>query len=705
MSCASAAISSWNIYRQGEPPVLDFNHEIVVDGRTLERPCNYLLLRILPGPGEVTDPMKRPFIIVDPRAGHGPGVAGFKPDSQIGNALRSGHPCYFISFFPDPVPGQTLLDVGNAEALFIETVRRLHPEAQDKPCVIGNCQAGWAVMALSALHPDLMGPMIIAGSPLSYWAGVQGQNPMRYLGGLLGGTWLTALANDLGNGRFDGAHLVSNFERTNPGHNYWSKPYNLYSKIDTEEPRYLEFEKWWGGYFLQNAEEILAITSELFVGNKLTSGELVTPDGRRVDLRNIRSPILVFASFGDNITPPQQALGWILDLYDSVDDIRSREQTIIYNLHHDIGHLGIFVSGKIARRETAEFVENIDFIDLLPPGLYELIIEPKDPNVPGAELVAGNFITRFEPRTLDDIRAYGGNDPEDELRFATVKRISETNLGLYDLLMAPWVRMMTTEGTAELLRRMNPARSQYYLFSDLNPLMRMVQSAAGLVRENRRPASRDNPFLTVQDQVSDQIVRALDNFRDMRDAASEALFLNLYGSPLLQALVGLGAPGVRARLPRARDEAHEALVARRIADIKARVNQGGELEALLRILIHVRSDEGGADERGFQVIRKLRQERPDARSLPLSQLREIIKEQVFLMQLDEDRALAALPTLLPTEPERRTALDIVRRILEAHGPLHPDELARLRQMEVRLGLEGQTAALGRSEAGTRRQRD
>ena len=314
----------------------------------------------------------------------------------------------------------------------------------------------------------------------------------------------------------------------------------------------------------------------------------MTPDGQRVDLRNIRSPILVFASFGDNITPPQQALGWILDLYDSVDDIRSREQTIIYNLHHDIGHLGIFVSGKIARRETAEFVENIDFIDLLPPGLYELIIEPKDPNVPGAELVAGNFITRFEPRTLDDIRAYGANDPEDELRFATVKRISETNLGLYDLLMAPWVRMMTTEGTAELLRRMNPARAQYYLFSDLNPFMRMAQSAAEVVRENRRPASEDNPFLTLQNQVSDQIVRALDNFRDTRDAASEAFFLNLYGSPLLQALVGLGAPGARTRLPRARDEAHEALVARRIADIKARVNQGGELEALLRILIHVR---------------------------------------------------------------------------------------------------------------------
>ena len=301
------------------------------------------------------------------------------------------------------------------------------------------------------------------------------------------------------------------------------------------------------GFFLLNGEEIQAITDELFVGNKLSTGQIVTKDGQRVDLRNIRSPILVFASFGDNITPPQQALGWILDLYESVDDIRSREQTIIYNLHHDIGHLGIFVSGKIARKETAEFVENIDLVDLLPPGLYELIIEPKRSDTVEGDLIVGNYVTRFEPRTLDDIRAFGVNDPEDDLRFATVARVSEINLGLYDLFLRPWVRAMTTEASAEAMRRMSSHRAKYYMLSDLNPAMQVIKSMAESVRENRRPVPDDNPYLKAQNQISDQIVQALDAWRDMHDAASEALFMNTYGSPVLQALVGLHRPGAEAR--------------------------------------------------------------------------------------------------------------------------------------------------------------
>ena len=107
-----------------------------------------------------------------------------------------------------------------------------------------------------------------------------------------------------------------------------------------------------------------------------------TSDGVTVDLRNIRSPIVVFCSKGDNVTPPQQALDWILDLYEDVDEIRSYGQTIVYTIHETIGHLGIFVSGGVARKEHDELSSNIDLIDTLPPGLYEAVLERKGDEPP-----------------------------------------------------------------------------------------------------------------------------------------------------------------------------------------------------------------------------------------------------------------------------------------------------------------------------------
>ena len=87
------------------PHVLTFDVELVLDGRSLARPVNYGLVRIVPPKDTAVDPRKRPFIVFDPRAGHGPGIGGMKHDSEIGVALRAGHPCYFVGFLPEPVPG------------------------------------------------------------------------------------------------------------------------------------------------------------------------------------------------------------------------------------------------------------------------------------------------------------------------------------------------------------------------------------------------------------------------------------------------------------------------------------------------------------------------------------------------------------------------------------------------------------------------
>lgn len=682
---------------QRAPHVLDYDVELICDGRRLARPVNYLLARIVPPQDIVIDENKRPFVIVDPRAGHGPGIGGFKADSEIGVAMKAGHPCYFIGFLPEPVPRQTIEDIALAEAVFLESVISRHPMAEGKPCVIGNCQAGWAVMMLAAMRPELFGPIILAGSPLSYWAGVKGQNPMRYSGGLLGGSWLTALTSDIGAGTFDGAWLVQNFENQNPANTYWTKQYNLYSKIDTEVERYLGFEKWWGGHVTLNAEEIQFIVDELFIGNKLACGDIRTADGTAIDLRNIRSPIVVFCSKGDNITPPQQALGWILDLYDSVDEIRSYGQTIVYAVHDKIGHLGIFVSAGVARKEHDEFASNIDLIDVLPPGLYEATFEPRAGADARPDLVTGDWVMRCEERSLDDIRALGGNELEDERRFATAARVSEINLSLYRALVQPWIQAVANPAVAEAMRKLHPLRLQYEMFGSRNPFLSWLETTAPQVREERRPAADDNIFLKAQEIVSAQTVSALDGWRQMVERMSEQSFRAVYGSALLQSAIGIDTNSQRRPRSAAKSKLHAELVAKRIEELRSGFARGGLLHACVRALLYVGMARESVDERGFEAIRRLRKQGEHARRLTLSEFKSLTREQFFMLLIDQAEALRTLPGLLPPERQvRDAAFALVEQVTTARGALSGQAADRLEEIR---GLFEAAAPLGADPAG------
>jgi len=678
---------------QTAPHVLTFEAEVVIDGRKLARPVNYVLVRIAPPANSIVDPSKRPFIVFDPRAGHGPGIGGMKRESEIGVALKAGHPCYFVGFLPEPVPGQTIADICAAEAHFVEEAAARHPKAEGKPILIGNCQAGWQIMMMAALRPDLPGPIMLAGSPLSYWAGVRGKNPMRYLGGLLGGTWLTALAGDLGNGIFDGANLVANFESMHPSNTCWAKPYNVYSKIDTEAERFLDFEKWWGTPVLLNAEEMQAIADELFVGNKLSSGELRTPQDVRVDLRDIRSPIIVFCSWGDDITPPQQALHWILDLYEHEREIVAAGQTIVYCLHQSIGHLGIFVSGKVASKEHGEFAQAMDLIDVTPPGLYEAVITDLDDQIENRELVGGEYLFHLEKRTLDDIRALGGNKPEDNQRFATAARVSEINLGLYRRFVSPAVRAVANQESAELLRHMHPNRMRFELFSDKNPFMQPIAAWADRVRSDRHPASADNPFTALEHEASKWIVQTLDTWTTVRDALQETVFLGVYGSPMLQALVGLGVETPMNDRRIARDLGRETASARLSGDLVERIDQGGLVEAGVRAMLYVRMAEGRIDERAFAALRQLAAEHKVPR-VGLARFKAILREQYLMLLTHQELALRSLPKLLPADRAQRMAmLDVVHRVVTARGALPEDSRRRLDEIETLfdVGEEGRPA--------------
>ena len=669
------------------PHVLSFRAEVVLDGRKLERPVNYALVRIVPPQDVTTDPAKPPVVVVDPRAGHGPGIGGMKPESEIGVALRAGHAVYFIGFLPAPVPGQTIEDVCRAEAVFIAEVAARHPEAEGKPIVIANCQAGWQIMMTAAIRPELFGPIMLAGTPLSYWAGVRGKNPMRYLGGTLGGTWLTALAGDIGAGIFDGAGLVANFESLNPANTFWTKPYNVYSKIDSEPERFLEFETWWGNPVLLNAGEMQWIADNLFVGNKLSTGQIRTSEGARIDLRNIKSPIVCFCSWGDDITPPQQALGWVLDLYDDVDEIVANGQTIIYSLHHSIGHLGIFVSGKVAAKEHREFVSCMEMIEATPPGLYEAVISDVGEDTANRDLIDGKYLFRLERRTLGDIRAFGVNSPEDDRRFEAVARLSEINLSLYRSFAEPWVRAAVTEPTAEAMRALHPNRLRFEIFSDRNPFMAAIKPVAQRVRADRQPVSADNPLLAAERQASSWITSAWENWGQLRDGMTEAFFLTTYGSPLLQAAVGLGSADAGAGRRIERDLVREAAAAELRLGLENKFDEGGLEEAVLRALVYVRMPDGGIDERGYRMLKIIREKRKSNERLSLPRFREMLDQQLQLVQLDEERAISALPNLLQADAaDTETALETLRQVVSA-VPLKAEGERRFARVESLFGVE------------------
>ncbi len=635
---------------EGCPPVLIYEYEVIVDGKDLKRPCNYQLLRILPPEGVSVDDTRRPYIIIDPRAGHGGGIGGFKQDSQVGVALSKGHPVYFVSFGRDPVPGQTLADVMHAEAGFVRTVRARHPDSP-QPVVTGNCQGGWATLLMAACNPDLTGPLILNGAPIAPWSGEVGENPMRYNAGVLGGTWQPMFWSDVGAGKFDGANLVMNFEQLNPSRNYFGKYFDLYRDPVAGRKRFIDFERWWGGYFLLNEAEIHWIVEQLFVGNRLVKNTAQLEPGVPIDIKAVKGPIFVFASQGDNITPPQQALNWIAATYADEEEIRLRGQRIIYMLHDEVGHLGIFVSSKVARKEHTELASTLETVEAMAPGLYEMVIE----NIEG-EGQDKKFEVRFYDRTLEDV-AELDDGQQDEASFAAVAHMSEVQANAYETFGRPFVRSVSTPLSAKALRDLHPLRVQRAAMSSSNPAMKGVEQLAQSVREQRTPTDPGNPFLALEKLTADWIEQMMDFHRDLRDAWYEGMFFSLWGGPLAAWF------GKKNAAPRTLPDPETLKALPEVEAALAHMKQGGLAEAVIRLLILLASsNQSFRAEILHRWAHVFKNEAP-FKEMTVEQRQRMLREQTVIVTFDEQGAIGSLPDLLPSAAERKQAVDLIKRIL------------------------------------------
>lgn len=665
----------------GLAPVLGFDHELVVDGSTLERPVNYSLLRILPPAHQPSREDRAPILIVDPRAGHGAGIGGFKPESQVGEGLADGHPVYFAAFEPMPVAGQKLSDVRDAEVQFLATICQAHSNSP-KPILIGNCQGGWASMLVAASAPELAGPVIINGAPMSYWAGNLGANPMRYLGGLSGGALSALMLADMGDGLFDGALLVSNFENLNPSNSLFGKYYHLYANADTEVKRFLEFERWWGGFYLMTEDEIRWIVENLFIGNKLARGEAVL-GGERIDLRRIESPVIVFASHGDNITPPQQALNWIIETYGSLEVLKAMGKRIVYMLHESVGHLGIFVSAKVAGREHHAITETFRAIDALSPGLYEMKIEQGETR---------DHI-KFEYRTFEDILALSDSRDKEDV-FEAVAKLSALNVQTYERTLRPVVKSAASTVGAQMMRKNQPQRLSRRALSDRNPLMRPVKEMAQRVRDQRAPVDTNNPFLAMEKAGAQWMETSLDLYRDYRDSMMESLFFFTYTSPFI------------ATLTRGQSETAERpkpVDALKLPEVKAAlstITEGGLAAGAVRMILLINRARGYVRRSRLERAFELLQTAEPFKSMSNTQIKDLVRQQTLIVDFERTLSLETLPQVLATADERRAALDMVMLVAGPRESMSPLALVQYMQYETLLaenpGQESpeQAAALG-----------
>jgi hypothetical protein len=247
---------------------------------------------------------------------------------------------------------------------------------------------------------------------------------------------------------------------------------------------------------------------------------------------------------------------------------------------------------------------------------------------------------------------------------------------------------MVSTPAADWMRQMHPLRLQYEMFSDQNPLMAPIAALAEQIRNDRRPVSDDNPFVAMQENFSNQIVSALDGWRDACEKLAERTFLAVYGSPTLQSAVGID-PGATQRLRKAaKNPLHSELLQKRIDELRSRIPAGGVRAAVVRALVYVGMNRASIDERGFETARRIRAAHGD---MSLAEFKALLREQFNILLIDQDAALAAIPSMLPPDEEtRKEAYGMINQLMSARGELSAEDKKRMDEIAGLFGLGSAT---------------
>ncbi|TCM75070.1 DUF3141 domain-containing protein [Rhodovulum steppense] len=491
---------------EGAPPALPHAQEPVREVKGLARPCNARLVRLVSA--AAPDPAARPVLLVTPRAGGAEGLA-----RAAGAGLAAGLPVYAAGFVRLPVPGQTMADVVDALGAFVAEIARRHPGAP-APLVLGQGPGGWLPLVLAAAHPGSAGAVLLDAVPLA--------PGMPDLGGALAG-----MLSDLGGGLFDGATHALVTALDDP-HGRWLRPLaGILAEADRAGPRVVEAARRGGGPALLTREEACWAAHALPPGDRLARNATVLAEGRPLDLRSIAAPVLICLRPDDPAAKPAEVLGWLARIYPDANAIRAAGQRVVVLRHAEAGP-GLVLAGRV------DGLPALEAVAALTPGLYLMDVEAVEGRGASHRFALSLAPCAFE--ALDEVAP-----DADAATHAAAARAQRMQAEIYEAL-APALRATIAPPVAAAARALHPLRLGQAVLSSRNPWLSPVAPAAARVRETRKPAAPDNPFVWVERMGFELAGQWLDLGAAMRRAGVETGFHAVWGNPWMRAFGAIARP-------------------------------------------------------------------------------------------------------------------------------------------------------------------
>lgn len=259
--------------------------------------------------------------------------------SLVRNLLAQGIDLYIIDWgYAGPQERWNTLDdyINGYLDNCIDAVRERH--GLDQINLLGICQGGVISLCYTSLHPEKIKNLVTMVTPVDFqveegllnvWSGCyRGAQAMD----------VDVMVDALGN--IPGDFMNFGYLMLRPFALNIRKYTDVVDIIDDPDKmrNFLRMEKWIFDSPDQAGEAFRQFIKDFYQGNKLIKGTVEIGD-QRVDLRNIKQPVLNVFAEQDHLVPPPSSN--VLGQYLGTNDYTMRS--------FPVGHIGMYVSGKVQR--------------------------------------------------------------------------------------------------------------------------------------------------------------------------------------------------------------------------------------------------------------------------------------------------------------------------------------------------------------------